>query len=279
MRTNSSRTARAFTLIELLVVMAIISLLMSITMPSLRSAKEKGHQVVCNTNLHNLILSWELYNNNNHQRLCSPFTGGEDGGSLLQGWVIDGPESSNSAIGGSEAAIVNGQLFPYVEDVDVYRCPSDKSGRIRGFAMSFVMGGTNGVRLDDTNPTGNIIARDTLKAVSSTPRTTGKLVFIDAQPLETTDAWIPGSFAPIKKDTTQWRANSYTASMTARHSGGCNVAFADGSCSSWKWKNPATIDFIENPTIDNTVENPGDIRSAKGNEDYMKVLTALDQKK
>ncbi len=47
-------TRRAFTLIELLVVVAIISLLVSILLPSLRAAQDLAREVGCASSLHNM---------------------------------------------------------------------------------------------------------------------------------------------------------------------------------------------------------------------------------
>ena len=55
--------ARGFTLIELLVVVAIISLLVSILLPSLNRAKELARQAICAANLHNLGNGVMLYAN------------------------------------------------------------------------------------------------------------------------------------------------------------------------------------------------------------------------
>lgn len=52
---------RAFTLIELLVVISIISLLLSILMPSLSKAKESAKSIVCSANLHQMYLGWTVY--------------------------------------------------------------------------------------------------------------------------------------------------------------------------------------------------------------------------
>lgn len=60
-----SSMREAFTLIELLVVIAIISLLVSILMPSLRTARELAQRAVCATNLKSMGLAVGLYTEDN----------------------------------------------------------------------------------------------------------------------------------------------------------------------------------------------------------------------
>jgi len=52
---------RGFTLIELLVVVAILSLLISLLLPSLQRARQAAKDLVCTTNLRSVGLAWQLY--------------------------------------------------------------------------------------------------------------------------------------------------------------------------------------------------------------------------
>ncbi len=56
---------RLFTLIELLVVIAIIGVLVSILLPALKTAREKGRNVVCMNQLRQLGLAVSMYQNDN----------------------------------------------------------------------------------------------------------------------------------------------------------------------------------------------------------------------
>lgn len=53
---------RAFTIIELLVVIGVIGVLLSLTLPALRSARDAGRTLVCVANLHSLGQTMVAYN-------------------------------------------------------------------------------------------------------------------------------------------------------------------------------------------------------------------------
>ena len=61
-------STRAFTLIELLVTIGIIGVLMSLLLPVLSSAKEKGRRAQCVSNLHQLGIGMLLYAQDNNEK-------------------------------------------------------------------------------------------------------------------------------------------------------------------------------------------------------------------
>ncbi len=68
---TNKKSKQAFTLIELLVVVAIIALLLSIIVPSLRLAKEKAQEISCRSNIRSLGLALRLYAEKTEGKLFS----------------------------------------------------------------------------------------------------------------------------------------------------------------------------------------------------------------
>ena len=64
MKTKSA----AFTLIELLVVIAVIAVLMGILMPALSAARKQGAAIVCQSNLRQMVMAFNLYAQDHDQK-------------------------------------------------------------------------------------------------------------------------------------------------------------------------------------------------------------------
>ena len=71
-RTGSFKQLRAFTLIEVLVVVAIIALLISILLPSLKQARDLSKMMVCQTHLKQVGNTLQMYMNDSKDMMPGP---------------------------------------------------------------------------------------------------------------------------------------------------------------------------------------------------------------
>jgi len=262
--------AVGFTLIELLVVISIISILMSILMPTLSRAREQARRVVCSSNLRQLTLAWNMYTMDNNDKLCSPMT--EDNDGRLGSWVIDGAAQPWNYIGGTEIAIKDGSLWPYTQSIKLYECKSAKNyqsvnsrpDRLRDYSISKTMG------CPFNNTTFN-----SFRTLSQISRPSEKMVFIEADgglraKKDMKSYFLMSFFWPIEIDPNtseiHWWFDRNPDGVpeniiSIRHNNGCNMSFADGHCSYWKYKDRRTIKLAVEVTdrqdeIDASADNP-----------------------
>jgi len=139
------KTQGGFTLIELLVVISIIALLIALLLPALAKAKESGKNILCLTNVRQLMLGQFAFAQDNKGEFASavrwcewyePTSGG--------GWrAVVARDPTNID------AIRHGILFEYVgQDTSVYQCPvaqevlqPPKGGRwLRNYSQNFNIG-------------------------------------------------------------------------------------------------------------------------------------------
>src|SRR5258708_5921353 len=106
-RIKQGSPREAFTLIVLLVVIAIIAILAVLLLPALSKAKSKGQQTDCLSNLKQLQLCWQMYFDDNNDKLISNDPNvGLGSQTWIQGYMNDNnPDSTNATL------IANGLLF------------------------------------------------------------------------------------------------------------------------------------------------------------------------
>ncbi len=206
------RGVRGFTLIELLVVIAIIALLLAILVPGLKRVKEQGKRIVCLSNLRQMMFCWEMYANENDDKIVNGNTG-------VGCWVewLTPPVTEETRI----QAIENGLLFPYCESIDIYKCPTGIRDELVTNAIMDRMNGNAAT----SGPSNKILTKKS--EITSPGR---RAVFLDEGRLS------PSSWT-IYFDRPRWWDQ-----ITARHGNGTNFSFADGHSEYWKWSDERTLE-------------------------------------
>ena len=198
---QSKVTARGFTLIELLVVMAIIAILAAILFPVFAKAREKARQITCASNLRELALGFTMYVDDNDGTYPSLTHGTANG--IMGGWVLINNYNT-------DFDVTKGSIYPYVTNSRVYTCPDDTEGIESGLSYSVnrCMSG------DDVLPG---LAGGRKLSKISTPSATMLLAEEAANGPVATASTDDGYFS-----------FPYPNFFSTRHSGGSNIAFADG---------------------------------------------------
>jgi len=241
---HSSRICRkAFTLIELLVVIAIIAALLAVLIPAMNAARERAQRAVCLSNLRQLTLGWTAYADDHNGRLVYGRSLATTGGVVsrrLNGWVgraFASPQSRSDILENPD----KGTLWPYLRDIDIYRCP-------RGWAKLGVtyciLPGANGELMPGTYVPGTNTAEST-PAGKRVGNTVLRLTHL-------TDIVSPGAGQRAVFMCTCRRSDDYylpyldpewiyVSPPPIYHAHGVTLSMADGHAEYWKWKGRETV--------------------------------------
>jgi len=242
---GSREKASGFTLMELLVVIAIIAILMAVLMPALNRAREQGKRAVCLSNLKQLTISWGLYADDYQGRIVNADVSYAGQPPVSNWWVRWPAKGHDSTVQEWEEAIKGGQLWPYCQEIKLYKCPNGAAPRRLTYTIADSMNGYCG--WDTYTPKLKVKNRNELRRASE------RMVFLDEDPVS------PGTWGVL------YSKEAWFDAPPKLHSKGTTFGFADGHSEYWRWADKRT---------ERTTWNDRNVVQA-GNTDLHKVQRAV----
>lgn len=232
--TISKRKMSGFTLIELLAVIAIIALLLAILVPALKTAKAKARQVVCRSNLRQLIIAnigYTFENDGHYVPAASDM------------WSSDPAKRNLSRWHGIRKSLndpfdpLKGPLAGYLGDGHVKECPEkvrfvkastwggsfEKGGGGYGYNMMYL-----GSTLWRSQDSSDERSYQVTTRSSQVARPSDTLMFADCAMSPQEGVIIEYSFAEPPFITDCGMVSRSSPSIHFRHSGRANIGWADG---------------------------------------------------
>ncbi len=199
-----------FTLIELLVVIAIIAILAAILFPVFARAREKARQTSCLSNLKQLALAEQMYQQDYDEVTGTYITSAPAGTTTDYTWID--------------------LLLPYTNNTQIFQCASSDNGYRSGGVGHL---GSYGANITDSGRTG--LAGQTYlychRKVATINNPSQAILFADSNGTHYV-RWVTGTNV----------TNNLNETGGGIHNGGVNLAYFDGHA---KWQ---SLSALKSPT-------------------------------
>jgi prepilin-type N-terminal cleavage/methylation domain-containing protein/prepilin-type processing-associated H-X9-DG protein len=257
-RIMNSRDSKGFTLTELLVVIVVIVILASVMTPVLSRTKPTGQSIRCLNNMKQLITSWQMYSQDNGDKLVIMLHGGEAQGAAgdpvwgvgwAEGWLDWTLSTDNTNL----LFLVDprfAKLANYVRgNTNIFKCPADTyispaqkargwTARVRSYSGSVGIGAGNA----EGGPWDTTYNHVTKISQFLYPTPSETWVFLEEHPDSMND---PAFFSPQQL--------AWIDMPATYHNGAASFAFADGHSEMHKWTESLTrareVTFGWNPPV------------------------------
>jgi prepilin-type processing-associated H-X9-DG protein len=239
--TNDSGSA-AFTFVELLVVLTVLALLAFTLLPALAHTQPDSRTARCLNNHRQLCRAWQMYADDNNDRIVMSFHGGDaQGGSIASdptkapwalGWLDWGAstDNTNSLFLTEDKYAKLGKYFG--KDKTILKCPADVylssvqqsrgwTARVRSISCNIDIGDGNA----EAGPWDPIYKHIKKTSEFIFPGPVETWVYVDEHPLSIND---PAFFNPY--------STSWVDQPASYHDGAAGCAFADGHVEIHKWE-------------------------------------------
>ncbi len=197
-----------FSVPEILAVVAILSIILSILLPSFQQAKRQAKQVLCQSNHRNIVLAARTYSSENQQYLPFPNSNAYESSGLYTGpgWLYKAPNKS------LPKHIEAGSLWPYLKDVRVYRCPMDEPPWNMGPVQKITSFGFNAELRSNVH----------LPSTRTHQLRSNAVIMWETDETQGGGYWNDGNNLPNEH-------------ISRRHSNGANIGVIDGSIPWWTY--------------------------------------------